>query len=248
MLRKKYPTLRCLAYSPPGQFLTKSLAISCKEFCTSFVLDSDFIPRLTVLSMENLRNDILDMIGRLKVSKKEAMNFVVKQKFCSRKEDDEINMLECNIERMLHPKNGIPMDTEFYSQLMTFHKIVNERKQSRGESININLYPPGQIIHLVKTGQKNELCPKLCKCLSCGMSNAGSEYTPVWTENEDFNEIIVSETMWTDHFPNRVCAELEKIASSFGIDPSSNYDLEISQNSTSHRPENDSFSSKNIFV
>lgn len=70
----------------------------------------------------------------------------------------------------------------------------------------------------MKTGQRDGCSLKLARCMSCGMSNVGSEYTPVWAENDDFNEIMVSPTMWTDHFPNRVCRELEKIANSFGID------------------------------
>jgi hypothetical protein len=42
----------------------------------------------------------------------------------------------------------------------------------------------------------------------------------VWANNDDFNEIIVSPTMAFDHFPNRVCLEIEKVAQSFGIDTS----------------------------
>lgn len=56
--------------------------------------------------------------------------------------------------------------------------------------------------------------------MSCFTSNAGYEYTPVWANNDDFNEIVVSPTMAFDHFPNRVCLEIEKVARSFGIDTS----------------------------
>lgn len=54
--------------------------------------------------------------------------------------------------------------------------------------------------------------------MTCFTSNAGYKYTPVWANNDDFNEITVSPTMAFDHFPNRVCLEIEKIARSFGID------------------------------
>jgi len=235
MLRQRYPNLRCLAFSPPGQF-TWRLGNESKEFCYSFVLDSDFVPRLTILSMEHLRNEVLDMIGRLKVSKKDVMNSVVNNNFhcCRKQEVDELDVIEAEIDRMLYPKGQIPTDSAFFSQLLAFQEIVSERKELRGEFTKLDLYPPGRIIHLVKTGQRNGCSLKLAKCVSCGMSNAGSEYTPVWAENDDFNEVVVSQTMWTDHFPNRVCTELEKLASSFNIDTSMGPNFETSDNSVNN--------------
>jgi hypothetical protein len=50
------------------------------------------------------------------------------------------------------------------------------------------------------------------------LSNSGFKYTPIRKENDDFNEIEISPTLWTDHFPNRVCMEILKVAKSFGID------------------------------
>ena len=40
-------------------------------------------------------------------------------------------------------------------------------------------------------------------------------------ENDDLNEIVIAPTMGTDHFPDRVCLELEGVAANnFGIDTS----------------------------
>lgn len=52
MLRNKFPNLRCLCYSPPGGLLTWELATSCSDFVSSFVLDSDIVPRLSLNNME----------------------------------------------------------------------------------------------------------------------------------------------------------------------------------------------------
>jgi hypothetical protein len=49
------------------------------------------------------------------------------------------------------------------------------------------------------------------------MTNVGSEYVPVWVNNDDLNEIVVSATMGTDHTPNRVRDILEAIAEDFGL-------------------------------
>ena len=52
MLRSKFPNLRCLCYSPPGGLLTWELATSCSDYVSSFVLDSDIVPRLSISNME----------------------------------------------------------------------------------------------------------------------------------------------------------------------------------------------------
>jgi len=52
MLRNKFSNIRCLCYSPPGGLLTWELATSCSDFVTSFVLDSDIVPRLSLNNME----------------------------------------------------------------------------------------------------------------------------------------------------------------------------------------------------
>jgi sn1-specific diacylglycerol lipase len=67
MLRKRFPSLRVTAISPPGGFLSEKLATGCKDFVTSFVLDSDLVPRLSVKTMEHIRDEVLSLIGRIKV-------------------------------------------------------------------------------------------------------------------------------------------------------------------------------------
>ena len=67
MLRKRFPTLKVTAISPPGGFLSENLATGCKDFVTSFVLDCDIVPRLSVKTMECMRDEVLSLIGRIKV-------------------------------------------------------------------------------------------------------------------------------------------------------------------------------------
>ena len=106
----------------------------------------------------------------------------------------------------------------FESELQRFERIQQERRSNRGVARSINLYPPGRIVHLVKTGQSKNCLHGVTGCITCGLSNAGFEYTAIRKENDDFNEIEISPTLWTDHFPNRVCTEIEKVAKSFGIE------------------------------
>eukprot|EP00984_Skeletonema_dohrnii_P003187 scaffold1062_cov98-Skeletonema_dohrnii-CCMP3373.AAC.4 len=69
MMRKEYPQLRCLCFSPPGCVFTERTVKESKEYIWSYVLHNDIIPRLSYQSLANLRNDVIEMIARIKVPK-----------------------------------------------------------------------------------------------------------------------------------------------------------------------------------
>ena len=58
-LKKDYPNIRCIAYSPPGHLISKVVADYTKTFVLSVVLGDDIISRLSVRSVHNLKADIL---------------------------------------------------------------------------------------------------------------------------------------------------------------------------------------------
>jgi sn1-specific diacylglycerol lipase len=231
MLKRTHPTLRVHNYSPPGCTMTWELATQCQAWTTTFCLDSDLVPRLSVDSLEVLRDEILDLIGRIKVPKyKVAQAFVTGNTsilsatlpfYCccpsgdhGEKDLEELRQWEGEI---LYPPDVTPPPTRYQRQLHEFQRIQQERKTSRGNSRQIKLYPPGKMIHLVKTGEESGCCTGLAKCATCCTSNVGFSYTPVWIGNDDLDEIVVSPTMGTDHFVNRICNELEGVARDFGV-------------------------------
>ncbi|KAL9185551.1 hypothetical protein ACHAXT_003328 [Thalassiosira profunda] len=217
MYRNTYPNLRCICYSPPGGLLTWDLAKECSAFVNSFVLDSDIVPRLSVNNMERLRDEVLHLIARVKLPKYEIAQRLFWHGVGSEVDLGDLEFLIQQNEDILYPPHSIP-DSDFLRQLRRFEEMQNERRTSRGPARSISLYPPGTITHLVKTGQSKQCMHGLMGCITCGASNAGSEYTPIQKENDDFNEIEISPTLWTDHFPTRVCEEIERIAERFGID------------------------------
>ena len=219
MLRQKFPSLRCLNYSPPGCTFTWEMSTGCKEWCTSCVLDSDLVPRLSVNAMERLRDEVLELIGRIKVPKIEvARRFVHSTLWGIRlfndteQEDKEVFMK--SIETILYKPDEVP-DSEFQRQLTRFKAIQEERRRERGTTRSIQLYPPGRILHLAKTGEARSLVSGLAKCITCCTTNMGSRYVPVWINTDDLNEIVVSPTLGTDHFPNRIRSILEETAEHF---------------------------------
>lgn len=67
MLRRDYPSVRCIAISPLGGLLNSPHAENCGDFVTSAVMGDDVIPRLSVSAMERMRDEILELISRSKV-------------------------------------------------------------------------------------------------------------------------------------------------------------------------------------
>ena len=214
MLRREYPDLRCLPYSPPGGLVTIKTAKAVSAFTTSFVLNSDIVPRLSIATMEKLRNDVLELISRIKVSKMA----VLKSAVLGVGGLDRIDM----IDDMLHPKNAVP-DTEFKEQLQKFRLVQRKVKEERG-SVEVDLFPPGRIVHFVKTQEMKSSCGGLGK-LCCGRDR---EYTPMWADNEDFQEIMISPSMALDHFPDRVCVCIEEVAKSWGVEVVAGSNLAVS--------------------
>lgn len=230
VLRAQYPSLKVFGYSPPGCTMTWEMANNCKSFVTTFVLDSDIVPRLSVLAMETLRDEVLELIGRIKVPKyKVYQNFLSSTQnqsnngcfFGRRKGNSDDYSHEDDLDELTEIINetldGVPSDTTYRRQLLDFLRVQDERRQARGEtnSKDLRLYPPGKMIHLVRTGEESGCSHCLNQCLSCYTSNSGFVYTPVYISNDDLDEIVVSSTMGTDHFIDRMCDELHTLSEKY---------------------------------
>jgi sn1-specific diacylglycerol lipase len=77
MLKPKFPSLKCLCFEPPAVMTAR---VAGQAFITTFVLDADIVPRLSYHSLENLRDDMLDLIARIKVPKYKIMGGLSKAK------------------------------------------------------------------------------------------------------------------------------------------------------------------------
>lgn len=204
MLRPLFPSVRCINYSPPGCSLTWEMSVQCQEWCSSFVLDADLVPRLNRESMERLRDEILELIARIKVPKIEVAQLLMSSQ-------------EQQLDDILYHPDQVP-NSDYLQQLERFKAIQSERRAARGSVRAVALYPPGKMVHLVKTGERSSCMRGVAKCLTCFTTNAGFEYIPVWINNDDLNEIVIKPTMGADHFPNRIRSMLEQVAKDFGLE------------------------------
>merc|ERR1712157_362600 len=107
-LRSSYPSLRGLCFCPQGQFITWKLATQSKDFLTSYIFGNDLIPRLSVQNMEQLRNETLNLIGRISVPKIQVLRYIIL-------DDGDVLDPQDDVDSLLNRE--IPKDSVYYKQL-----------------------------------------------------------------------------------------------------------------------------------
>lgn len=187
MLENTYYGVRCLCFAPPGCVMSEQTAAQA-NFITSYVLDADIIPRISVHSVVGLRNDVLEMIARIKVPKHVALA-----------KDSSIQKETGNLD-LIHRRESIPEGT-FYQRIREFLEHQEKLKRDRGVN-DIKLYPPGKIVHLVES--------------AIGRSKReNATFTPVWATRDDFSEFQVPKSLFFYHDPERILKNLTILADAF---------------------------------
>ncbi|CAM9364963.1 unnamed protein product [Scytosiphon promiscuus] len=70
LLKSAYPTVRALAVSPPGGLVSEGACREATEaMVTSVVLNDDVVPRMSAQAIELLADQVLEVLGRSRVSK-----------------------------------------------------------------------------------------------------------------------------------------------------------------------------------
>jgi len=211
LLKKQYPSLYCLCFSPPGCVFSERTARESKDYACSYVLHNDIVPRLSYESLSNLRNDLIEMIARIKVPKHKVFDSV-----CTPRTEKSLSSLP---DRLLHGKEEIP-ESRFYTDFEDF-KMRQSQRQAERDGLNVKMTVPGRILHMVRTSAdlSHTPCNCLVSCAKCCIRpcTERKKYKLRWTDAEDLSEIYISETMMFDHFPYNVAHALDVAAESYGI-------------------------------
>jgi sn1-specific diacylglycerol lipase len=157
-----------------------------QDFITTFVLDSDIVPRMSLHSVEALRCEVLQAIARIKVPK---------HKLRSAKDDD-----------ILYSISQVP-ESHYANQLEAL-RIHLETKSSEREDVRLVL-PGARFIHLVKAfPEESDRHGMLHK-------TKRASYVPVWAEPADFREIGIRKNLFIDHTPARLVSQFESAIEPF---------------------------------
>lgn len=198
MLRPKYPNIHCFAFSPPGCVVSPNLASKCGEFVTSVVLGNDIVARASICSAEELRDKVIDLIERSKVSKSD----ILKQALRWKKPQDLLFASE-------EPNRKACQTAQELANYRTMLRRIQD-----AEPIH-DLTLPGRLIHLKRSITARELggfwvC---CRPGSNGICcTERTDYSFGWSERQKFQSIRIARTMLDDHFPDKVHHVLQDCA------------------------------------
>lgn len=79
-LRERYPTLQVYAFATPAGLLSRDAAKYTEQFCFTVGLGDDFVMRLGVESIENIRTSIIETLRACKLPKV-CQHFLESQRF-----------------------------------------------------------------------------------------------------------------------------------------------------------------------
>eukprot|EP00956_Cyclotella_meneghiniana_P032269 scaffold87865_cov64-Cyclotella_meneghiniana.AAC.2 len=192
----------CFAYEPPGCVFDLELAKLTKDFIVSFVRNDDLVPRLSYHNVDKARDEFYNILARIKVPK-------IQLYFDLKAECSDESVAQRNA-KVLKRKRLISTETEFYRKLKEFRF---ERSEKTRVGVNsIRLFLPGKVIHLVD--MKGD--------------NGASSYVPYYARRHQFNQVVMSDRMISDHDIHylvdilentRLCGDFKVISTAFMSTP-----------------------------
>lgn len=143
LLKEQYPSIKCYAFAPPGGLMSEPVMEYSKSFVTSLVLGKDVVTRLGLHQMEELRTDLLYAISQCNKSKWKVISSSATCFRSSRsdEEEEEVEKMNCSMTR----RKEKPRQQSLNPDDERFSLTVHER-----------LFPPGNIIHIVRNHPGNQ--------------------------------------------------------------------------------------------
>lgn len=191
LLRSEWPQVRCLAYSPPGGLLSADAAANTRDYITSVILGEDFIGRLSMRSMELLKDEMIECLAHTEANKCSIYRGAMLAACGMRPAADMVvapDLEHVGTDKGLH----VDKDQEEYLQS---HRAGRSTRQCRLPTV---MFPPGRVVFIRRLG-----------------SHGKYVLEPEWAANADFQRIAVSRHMLNDHLPNVVQDAIACIHSQF---------------------------------
>jgi sn1-specific diacylglycerol lipase len=216
-LKAMYPELVCYAYSPPGGMLTLPLALETKEYITTCVVGDDMVSRLGLRSIFALREKMFAMVPRMKSVNKSSMlwSILMGSDVPQLGDDGRKSNGNSNSNSNSTKEGEEGKDSFTGASKKTTATNAPSMDQTRIPKKIRRMYPPGKIIHIKTVSETrpclDTCCCNGCCCLSAVMGVGERQLKAVYLEQHDLQDIVVTRTMASDHFPDRVDAALKQI-------------------------------------
>eukprot|EP01059_Diplonema_ambulator_P001149 TRINITY_DN10904_c0_g1_i1.p1 TRINITY_DN10904_c0_g1~~TRINITY_DN10904_c0_g1_i1.p1 ORF type:complete len:728 (+),score=164.41 TRINITY_DN10904_c0_g1_i1:57-2240(+) len=189
LLFEEYPQLQCYAFSPPGGLGDEALAKACKEFVVSVVFDKDFIPRLSEVTIQKARDELMRCLAKHAHVRKHRV------------------LGTCGCGGFTGKVAGSSEEGREAFQMHSM-RVQADRLEQR-----VAMYPVGRVLHFLRDdGDGDERVTAVLK-------RRKWEYTAVWRSYDELQELIVSHKMINDHFPQENLKVLTSAITNYRNEP-----------------------------
>jgi sn1-specific diacylglycerol lipase len=190
--RRYHKRLKCITFSPPGGLVSESLSELSRDWCISTVCGKECIPRLTLGTIEHLRDEMVHLGMYCKMSK---ISLLISWMTGYLWSDPDLFYSDENL-----PDEQIRWVQGYQHSLRTASEEDETLKRAE------KFVPPGRVMYMKPTGKTRRT--------RLGRTKVSREYTCEWTTPEALvsNGIILSGRMMRDHFPDYSYLVLQKIA------------------------------------
>ncbi|XP_071960319.1 diacylglycerol lipase-beta-like [Antedon mediterranea] len=193
MLKSRWPSLTCFAYAPPGGLISAAGVQYSADFICSVVLGEDVVPRLTLETLDDLKERMSSVIKKSTRPKYQLMLgacwhsfFGFPEKLPEESEDNSGN------QESLDPQQPL-IDDSPGSPVRQVYSGEGSSTSTSSQSVHkVALYPPGHFIWIQETRSVNRSC------------FGKRRYEAQFGRHEDFSYIIINPSMVTDHIPNNL--------------------------------------------
>jgi hypothetical protein len=188
--------------------------VETKSFVTTFVMDNDIVPRLSLQSITALRDEILELLSRISTPKYQVLagrgelspNPLVGTRLA--------NVLAAYKEAKLNAVNEGQLEKEVdeTENVETDDVETGVRNDANdGEAAADTLEIPGRVIHLIRKDDNSNP-------LDNDDHYAAKHFIPVWAKRDDFNAIPMTKSMVADHGTIGYYQALENLAKEGNLD------------------------------
>jgi len=209
LLRDKYPETKvtCYAYSPPGGLLSLAASKESEKFAVSVVVGDDVIPRLSLPNIGALSKDIKQAITMCQLPKYQIFGYGCMACCFNRREIkplyEELERLQLSLTSNNTESGLDAVLNNSHEELLSSPPLSASSTEHPPSVINLlskpPMYLPGRVLHITEA--------------------PGSSYSVSEQDKFQYNKILVSPTMLTDHFPNSLNEVLQSCPDSMNVLP-----------------------------
>ncbi|KAJ3032431.1 hypothetical protein HDV00_007539 [Rhizophlyctis rosea] len=235
-----HPNTIVYAYSPPGCMITAEALPYFETFCTSIVLGSDLVPRLSRATVENLKHEVARAVRSCDRHKLEVIGGFLWSECCGgavvQTPRAALGDAEMAVEHVVAVEEELEGD-EGETVGFLNGEDSGSSSRTRMEGKHPATYLPGRILYFRKErawGSENsdrastDSVHRHTPDLSISsillapfrwwkmkrerrLSGRRDTYRPVWAHAGEFQEIVISLTMGQDHMPNNLMTVMERV-------------------------------------